>query len=42
MDAGNEAITGPAELQRVRAQARTVHVQSALLALAVAALVIAI
>jgi hypothetical protein len=42
MDAGNEPIASPAELQRVRAQARTVHIQSALLALAVAALVVAI
>lgn len=40
MDAGNEAITDAAELRRVRAQARTVHLQSALAALAITAAVV--
>jgi hypothetical protein len=37
MDAGDEQITDPIELHRVRQQSRSVHVQAALLALAVAA-----
>ena len=37
MDAGDERIEDPIELHRVRAQSRSVHIQAALLALAVAA-----
>jgi hypothetical protein len=37
MDAGDEPITDPIELHRVRQQSRSVHIQAALLALAVAA-----
>lgn len=37
MDAGDERIDDPIELHRVRAQSRNVHIQAALLALAVAA-----
>ena len=42
MDGGNEPIADPAELERVRTQARAVHIQSALVALAVAAIVVAL
>jgi hypothetical protein len=41
MDSGNEPIADPAELTRVRAQARSVHARSALAALGVTALVLA-
>ncbi len=37
MDAGDELISDPIELKRVRDQSRSVHVQAALFALAVAA-----
>ncbi|HVQ14598.1 MAG TPA: hypothetical protein VMS40_13445 [Vicinamibacterales bacterium] len=37
MDTGDERITDPIELHRVRQQSRSVHIQAALLALAVAA-----
>ena len=36
MDAGDEPITDPIELHKVREQSRSVHIQAALLALAVA------
>lgn len=42
MDGGNERIADPGEIDRIRAQARTVHVQSALLALTVTAFVAAL
>lgn len=42
MDHGNEPLTDPRERDRVRAQARAVHLQSALLALAVTAVVTAL
>jgi hypothetical protein len=38
MDAGDEPITDPTELKRVRAQSRAVHVRAALTAAVVAAL----
>jgi hypothetical protein len=38
MDAGDEKITDPRELDQVRAQSRAVHIRSALTAVAVAAL----
>ena len=41
MDAGNEAIAEPSELNAVRRQARAVHVQSALVAAVVTVIVIA-
>lgn len=37
MDTGDERISDPIELHRVREQSRNVHIQAALLALAVAA-----
>jgi hypothetical protein len=39
MDAGDEPITHPSELEAVRAQSRAVHIRAALTAVAVAALV---
>jgi hypothetical protein len=38
MDAGDEAVTNPRELDQLRAQSRAVHIRSALTALAVAVL----
>ena len=38
MDAGDEAITNPSELEAVRAQSRGVHIRSVLAAVVVAAL----
>jgi len=40
MDSGDERIVDAIELQHVRAQARRVHVQSALFALAVTLIVL--
>jgi hypothetical protein len=42
MDTGNEPIADSAERDRVRTQARAVHIQSALLALGVTIVVIAL
>jgi hypothetical protein len=42
MDTGAEPITDPAELARVRHQARAVHVKSFLVAAAITALVFVI
>jgi hypothetical protein len=41
MDAGVEAVTDPSEIKQLRAQARTVYVQSLILAAIVSAAVIA-
>jgi hypothetical protein len=40
MDAGDEAIANPRELDQVRAQSRQVHVRAALSALALTALIV--